>query len=157
MIFSMYSPTFLRLCSMSRFEKRMTRISYFSMRLLRFSSVFHAFQRAMLRAVDFDDAPCFPAEEINDVAFYDILAVDLHRNTLQAIIPEERLLRRHVATQFASSLFHGRVFIDTHKEKPPCMTFRITGKRVRPSPRAYSVSILDVFLPYETVLKRVPP
>lgn len=146
---------------MSRFEKRMTRISYFSMRLLHAAAalfvVFHAFQRAMLRAVDFDDESCFPAEEINDVAFYDILAVDLHRNTLQAIIPEERLLRRHVATQFASSLFHGRVFIDTHKEKPPCMTFRITGKRVRPSPRAYSVSMLDVFLPYETVLKRVPP
>ena len=50
-----------------------------------------------------DDEPCFPAEEINDVAFYDILAVDLHRKTLQTIIPEERLLRRHVATQFASS------------------------------------------------------
>ena len=111
----------------------------------------------MLRAVDFDDEPCFPAEEIDDVAFYDILAVDLHRKTLQAIIPEERLLRRHVATQFASSLFHGRVFIDAHEEKPPCMTFRITGKRVRPSPRAYSVSMLDVFLPYETVLKRLPP
>ena len=74
---------------MSRFEKRMTRMSYFSMRLL--------------RAVDFDDEPCFPAEEINDVAFYDILAVDLHGKTLQTIIPEERLLRRHVATQFASS------------------------------------------------------
>ena len=27
----------------------------------------------------------------------------------------------------------------------------------RPSPRAYSISMLDVFLPYETVLKRVPP
>ena len=40
MMFSMYCPTFLRLCSMSRFEKRMTRISYFSMRLLRFSSYF---------------------------------------------------------------------------------------------------------------------
>ena len=40
MIFSMYCPTFLRLCSMSRFEKRMTRMSYFSMRLLRFSSYF---------------------------------------------------------------------------------------------------------------------
>ncbi len=26
-----------------------------------------------------------------------------------------------------------------------------------PSPRAYSVSMLGVFLPYETVLKRVPP
>ena len=111
----------------------------------------------MLRAVDFDDEPCFPAEEIDDVAFYDILAVDLHRKTLQTIIPEERLLRRHVATQFASSLFHGRVFIDAHEEKPPCMTFRITGKRVRPSPRTYSVSTLDVFSPYETVLKRVPP
>ena len=111
----------------------------------------------MLRAVDFDDEPGFPAEEIDDIAFYDVLAVDLHRKTLQAIIPEERLLRRHVATQFASSLFHGRVFIDTHKEKPPCMPFRITGKRVRPSPRAYSVSTLDVFSPYESVLKRVPP
>lgn len=40
MMFSMYCPTFLRLCSMSRFEKRMTRMSYFSMRLLRFSSYF---------------------------------------------------------------------------------------------------------------------
>ena len=40
MMFSMYCPTFLRLCLMSRFEKRMTRMSYFSMRLLRFSSYF---------------------------------------------------------------------------------------------------------------------
>lgn len=40
MMFSMYCPTFLRLCSMSRFEKRITRMSYFSMRLLRFSSYF---------------------------------------------------------------------------------------------------------------------
>lgn len=69
----------------------------------------------MLRAVDFDDEPCFPAEEIDDVAFYDILAVDLHRKTLQTIIPEERLLRRHVATQFTRTIFQEGILTNEHK------------------------------------------
>ena len=69
----------------------------------------------MLRAVDFDDEPCFPAEEINNVAFYDILAVDLHRKALQAIVPEEGFLRCHMASQFTGALFHRGVLANKHK------------------------------------------
>ena len=68
----------------------------------------------MLRAGDFDDEPCFSAEEINDVAFYDILAVDLHRKTLQTLIPEERLLRRHVAPNLTRTVFQEGILTNEH-------------------------------------------
>ena len=68
----------------------------------------------VLCAVDFDDEPCFPAEEIDDIAFYDILALDLHRKTLQTIIPEERLLRRHVAPHLTRTVFQKGILTNEH-------------------------------------------
>ena len=68
----------------------------------------------MLCAVDFDDEPCFPAKEIDDVTFYDILAVDLHRKTLQTIISEERLMRRKEATHITRTVFQKGILTNEH-------------------------------------------
>ena len=69
----------------------------------------------MLRAVDFDDEPGFPAEEIDDVAFYHVLSIDLHGETFQAGVPEEGFLRCHMISQFAGALFHRGVLANKHK------------------------------------------
>ena len=68
----------------------------------------------MLSAVDFNEEPCFPAKEIDDIAFYDLLAVDLHMKALQTIIPEERLLRRHVAPHLTRTVFQEGILTNEH-------------------------------------------